>query len=101
VTDVQREGPDGRINDGVDFIVALRQRADVVSRLPVVFYAAYDEGTLMAVTATARRAGRGAEATNSVHTLVEKVVPALAAARRAPVPVPAKKPPTGLHGRYG
>lgn len=101
VTDVQREGSGGRINDGVDYILALRQRADLVSRLPVVFYAAYDEGTLAAVTAPARRIPPGAAATNSVHALVDKVVPALAAARRAPVPVPAKKPPTGLEGRYG
>lgn len=103
VSDVQRIGDshvenDGEpIHEGVNYLVALRKRSDpAVSRIPAVFYAAYDDARLEKFTAPARETQPRPLACNDVVGLVSGVVTLVSEARARPIAVPATKAPTGL-----
>jgi len=102
VTDVQRtdfpEREEGAepLHDGVNLIVHLRRSHPdpVLRNLPVLFYAAYPEPSLSLWTGPARRIPPGAEIARTPVEVVTKAVRLLAAARAAPLVVPAEKEAT-------
>jgi CheY-like chemotaxis protein len=102
VSDVQRVGDTHlatgghEIHEGAHFIIALRQHSDpVIKSIPVVFYAAYDWERLVKFTRAARETQPEPRISNTVEQMVPLVLEALAAARRHPIVLPAKKVVTG------
>jgi CheY-like chemotaxis protein len=108
ITDVQRPGGQSHqktagvpLHEGTNMIVALRKglldglaATGVVRKIPVLFYAAYDESRLLEFTRAARELEPEAGAANDLEKLVWKAVQALAESRRNPVAAPTKKVPT-------
>ena len=104
ITDVQREGDNYRttggidIHDGVNFIVRLRKdhKDPVITKLPVIFYAAYDPDRLMEFTAPARAQYWNTETANSEQELIPQAVKLLAHSRSTPIGGREKKIPTAI-----
>ncbi len=100
VSDVQRLGDSWKLNDGVEihegvnFIVKLRKMNDDVFRsIPVIFFAAYEWERLVEFTRPARELLPEPEITNTVNTLVLKVIQGLGVARSMPIHYEREKPP--------
>ena len=107
ITDVQRHGDNYRttggidIHDGVNFIVRLRKdhKDPVITKLPVIFYAAYDPDRLMEFTAPARAQYWKTETANSEQELIPKAVKLLSHSRSTPIVGREKKTPTAIRRR--
>ena len=104
ITDVQRAGDNYRttggidIHDGVNFIVRLRKdhKDPVITKLPVIFYAAYDPDRLREFTAPARAQYWNTETANSEQELIPQAVKLLAHSRSTPIGGREKKIPTAI-----
>ena len=101
ISDVQRIGESYKLNEGipihegVNFIVKLRKHDDPIIRaLPVIFYAAYDWDRLVKFTRPARETRPEAELSNSIESLLTKVIISLSEVRSNPIKVMPKKEPT-------
>lgn len=106
ITDVQREGARYKetggvpIHDGVNFVVWLRSGHPdpVISKLPVVFYAAYSWQRLVEFTRPARQHYPSPEIAKSEDDLISKVVKLLAVSHSTPIHGTKEKIPTPLRG---
>jgi CheY-like chemotaxis protein len=105
ITDTQRPGTSYKINDGVpihegvNFIVKLRRSpATVVTRIPVIFFSAYDWDRLAEFTRPARETQPEPEISNAVNDLIVKIVRRLAVERGKPILYEDEKIPTRVEG---
>lgn len=106
ISDVQRAGESYketggiRIHDGVNFAVWLRSRHPdpVISKLPIVFYAAYDWKRLIEFTRPARQYYPSPEIAKSEDDLIAKVVKLLAVSHSTPIHGSKEKIPTPVRG---
>lgn len=105
VTDTQRPGSSYKFNngvpihEGVNFVVKLRQTGDeIVKRIPVIFFSAYDWERLVEFTRPARETQPEPEISNSINGLVVKAVKRIIMERSKPIVYKDLKIPTRVEG---
>ena len=105
ITDTQRPGNSYKYNDGIpihegaNYIAKLRDTGDdIVKRIPVIFYSAYDFDRLVAFTKPARSTEPTPEISSSINDLIVKVIKRLSNERRKPIIYANQKRPTPVEG---
>jgi CheY-like chemotaxis protein len=105
ITETQRLGDSyilnngDHIHEGVNYIVKIRNSNDeVVSKLPVIFFSAYDWPLLVSYTRPARETLPEPQISNSINDLIVKVIKEIYSSRSKPIEYKNEKQPSKVEG---